>query len=152
VQQLSQSLTGQALVDYVDRHLVPGSVVHLFCSTTTPPKEKFLLLASIGPDEVLAFVINSNLTKFQEHTRVINIQQVSVTTDELDCLTHGSWVNCAEVFREFSLTDIRNALLSDPSRLKTAAPKDLCVRIVESVCDSETLENRHKTRIMSDLI
>ncbi len=151
MQQLSQSLTGQALVDYVDRHLAPGTIVLLFCSTTTPPKEKYLLLVSVQP-EVLAFIINSNLTNFQQRTRAINVQQIEVSPQEITCLTHNSWINCSEVLREFSLTDIRNALLSDPSRIKGVASSDLRTRIVESVCDSETLENRHQTRVMSDLL
>ena len=49
--------------DYVDRSLVPGMIVRLFCPFTSPPKHKFLLLLSMNPNPVF-FIINTQPNRF----------------------------------------------------------------------------------------
>jgi len=48
---------------YIEAHLKPGQILYLFCDFTTPPKEKYLVLACPGENPLL-FIINSEIHPF----------------------------------------------------------------------------------------
>ena len=60
---LGDSFPDKKKREYVDRSLVPGMIVRLFCPFTSPPKHKFLLLLSINPAP-LFFIINTQPNRF----------------------------------------------------------------------------------------
>ncbi len=53
---------------YIDRHLVAGQVLYLFCHFTEPPKEKYLVLVCAGTEPLL-FVVNSSVPPFVRRAR-----------------------------------------------------------------------------------
>src|SRR4030065_2199499 len=100
--------------DYVDRSLVPGMILRLFCPFTSPPKFKFILLLSMNPEPVF-FIINTKpnpfvLPKFPD-------QQIPVIQRDYTFLTHDSYIECSTPRSDFTAEDMRAKVLADVGRI-----------------------------------
>ncbi len=81
---------------YIHQHLVPGRVVLLHCDFTNPPKDKYLLLASLDPGP-LFLVINSKISEFMRKKPELSKCQVGIGHDDHPFLRHRSFIDCTEV-------------------------------------------------------
>ena len=147
---LGESFSEADKAEYVERSLRPGSVIKLFCDFTTPPKEKRLVILSIQ-SELMVFVINSNIPRFYENKTHLKSQQIKLENQKEIFLDHDSWLDCSEVFKEFSLEDVKEILLNDTSRILGKLSKDVISQIMDVVSESETLEQRYINTIISDI-
>lgn len=89
---------------YIDEHLQPGQILYLFCDFTTPPKEKYLVLACPGQNPLL-FMINSEIHPFITARPELSKCQIKLDASEYE-LDHDSYINCSKVIDEFSEEDI----------------------------------------------
>jgi len=135
---------------FVERNLRPSHVIKLFCRTTTPPKEKRLVIASINP-ELLIFIINSEIPRFYEKKPYLKNQQIPLTKQKENFLDHDSWLDCSEVFREFNIQKVKEILLADTSRVLGRLSDEVIAQLMDVVSESETLEQRHINQIISDI-
>ncbi len=135
---------------FIERNLRPSHVIKLFCHTTTPPKEKRLVIVSINP-ELLLFVINTEIPKFKEKRSYLKNQQILLEKNTENFLDHDSWLDCSEVFREFNIETVKEILLNDVSRVLGKLSNEVVAQIMDVVSESETLEQRHINRIVSDI-
>jgi hypothetical protein len=133
------------------RQFRPGLILRLFCSFTSPPKEKRLLVVSISP-EPLVFVINSEINEYKRRRSDLLKQQVCLRQSDYAFLDHNSYVDCSRVRDDFTLSEIEAIVANDPRRILGNIDSATAVEIVETVNDSVTLEPRHKNRVISDLI
>ena len=67
-----------------------GDVYRLYCQTTTPPKNKYLILAANRDYPVFLF-INSNISRFIERQNLSHTQLPILLADH-GFLRHDSWV------------------------------------------------------------
>ncbi len=148
---LGEHFSDEEKIKFVERNLSPGCVIKLFCHTTKRPKEKRLMIASVNPDFLL-FLINSEVPNFKEKSPHLKVQQISLkVNDNQEFLDHDSWLDCSEVFREFSVNEVKEILLNDTSRILGKLNDDTISKLMDSVSDSETLEQRHINAILSDI-
>ena len=52
---LGEHFSDEEKVKFVERNLLPGHVIKLFCHTTKRPKEKRLAIVSLNPELLLLF-------------------------------------------------------------------------------------------------
>lgn len=135
----------------LQRHLRAGSVFYLFCDFTTPPKEKFLLLACISPAP-LFLIINSEISEFYQCRPHLRDRQVQISAAEHDFLTHDSFVDCTQVFTQFSEERIQDQSLSDIGRIKGAISLTACAAVIKAVQASRTIELKYKQWILAELM
>lgn len=148
---LGEHFSDEEKVKFVERNLIPGHVIKLFCHTTRHPKEKRLVIVSLNP-ELLLFLINSELPKFKEKSPHLKVQQIPLKVkDNPEFLEHDSWLDCSEVFREFNTDEVREILLNDTSRILGKLNEEIVSLLMDSVSDSETLEQRHINAILSEI-
>ena len=128
---------------FIEKNLIPGCFVLLYCDFTDPPKDKFFLVASINP-LVLLFIVNSNIRPFIANRPKLLESQVLLKPQDYGFLDHDSYLACHEVINYFSLDDIIEELNKDLSRIKgslTVATRDEIVKILNKNM-SLTLEQR----------
>ncbi|MCD9185559.1 MAG: hypothetical protein LUM44_03945 [Pyrinomonadaceae bacterium] len=138
-------------INFVERNLLPGHVIKLFCHTTRDPKEKRLVIVSLNP-ELLLFFINSEVPNFKQKSTHLRTQQIFLKAkDNAEFLEHDSWLDCSEVCREFTVEEIKKILLNDISRILGKLNDETISQLMDSVCDSETLEQRHINSILNEI-
>ncbi len=135
---------------YVDRQLVPGQVVYLHCDFTTPPKDKYLVVACIKP-EVLLLVINSSIPPFVAKRQDLCKCQVQVNVSDHPFLRHDSYVNCAEVIRESEQPNMRRQLVKKVGRIKGKVSPIARRKILNAVRQARTLSRADKEAIRDAL-
>ncbi len=147
---LADAFPLEARLEFFRGRFRPGAVIKLFCEFATPPKEKRLLVVSILPEPLL-LVINSDINEYKQKRPYLRSQQVCIRAADYEFLDHDSYIDCSRVRDEFTQADIEQVITADTTRILGAINPDSIAEIMTVVDDSVTLEQRHKTRIISDL-
>lgn len=136
--------------EYVDRHLVLGCVVYLFCEFTSQPKDKYLVLVTLEEPPIL-FVINSNINKFIRERKYLLDCQITVEPKHLDFLDHDSYLDCGQPIVSFSIREIKTQLMDDITRLKGKLPDSKLIEIKKVVEKARTITPIQKRAILNSL-
>ena len=136
--------------EYVERHLNPGEVLYLFCPFTTPPKNKYLVLACATPRPLL-FMINTSIHRFIASRPALRRCQVALSATEYGFMEHDSFIDCAEVIDYFDRAAITGQILAHVARLRGELAPSTKGRIIQAVRDARTISARHKKLITGAL-
>ena len=79
--RLGDRFPERARREYVESHLDPGEVLYLFCPFTSPPKDKYLVLACAKPRPLL-FMVNSTIHPFIASRPALRRCQVALSATE----------------------------------------------------------------------
>ena len=130
--------------------LIPGRIVYLFSTFTTPEKEKYLVIGYWG-DTPLVLAINSRINAFkQDHPELLRCQ-VLIRADDYDFLDHDSYIDCAKVVNSFDAADILDQLQDDLTRLKGEITEETCRQILDAISVARTVSPFHKDLIKKAL-
>ncbi len=133
-----------------NRELTTGDVLYLHCPFTTPPKEKFLLVACCNP--LLVLVINSEINQFIEAREELLNCQVEIPVHDHDFLEWDSFVNCIEAHAAFNIDAIKEKVISEYPRTVRGRIADYCMRAVfTAVQASPTMKRGQKRQILEAL-
>ena len=134
---------------FVRRHQVPGKILYLFCHFTNPPKDKYLVLASVDP-RPLVLVTNSAIHPFIRRNPHLLQCQVRLKAAEYAFLSHDSFVDCSRVYW-FDSKEISAQLLVDANRVKGELSAASRAKITHAVQSASTLSPLHKRLIAKAL-
>ena len=134
---------------YIDEHLHPGQILYLFCDFTTPPKEKYLVLACPGQNPLL-FMINSEIHPFIAARPELCKCQIKLDASEYE-FDHDSYINCSKVIDEFSEEGIYRQLGRDVSRIKNVLTPKTKQDVIQVVSAARTIKKHVKTLIIQAL-
>jgi len=127
-----------------------GAVLHKFCDFTTPPKNKFLVVASMEP-RLLVLLINSEINKYyqiqgQDHFHV------PVPVAEHSFLNHDSFTNCVEAHTAFDCSDIRNDVVENYNEVFKGWLTDDCLeKVYHAVKGNNVIRRGHQKEIVSSI-
>jgi len=146
---LGDSFPDKKKRDYVDRSLVPGIIVRLFCPFTSPPKHKFLLLLSMNPNPVF-FIINTQPNRFL--IRNFPDLQILIKQNEYaDFLSRDSFIDCSTPRDDFTVEDIKRKVLADVGRIKGKLTESDRAAVVDAIKRNRTIEARLKRTLLQEL-
>lgn len=134
--------------EFVDRSLVPGTVLYLFCPFTKPPKSKYLLLVCVS-DSPEFFVINTTPNAFL--TARFPAQQVRLPAASYLFLAHDSFVDCSSARQDFENADLKAKLMADVSRVKGSLLPQEKAAVVKAIQGNRAMERNVKNRIVAAL-
>lgn len=134
---------------HIHSRLTPGRVLLLYCDFTTPPKDKFLVLAAVEP-ELLLFVVNSQVNEFIRRRDHLMQCQVEIGHEEHQFLNRHSFIDCT-MAHDIALRDIYEQLEADINRLKGEITQSVREQIVAAVKFAKTLSAKQRTGILSAL-
>ena len=136
--------------EFTERNLTPGRILYLWCEFTTPPKDKYLVLACRGAPPLL-FLISSRIHPFIASRPDLLNCQVELRASEYDFLSHDSFVDCSKVVYSFDEQAIKNQLLSDLRKIKGEINQTTKNEIVKAVRNSRTISLYRKQLIIDSL-
>lgn len=134
---------------YIRARLTPGRVLLLHCDFTTPPKDKFLVLAAVEP-EPLFLVINSRINEYVSKRDHLAQCQVEIGHEEHPFLSHHSFIDCTTA-RAGTWRDIYEQLEGNIGRLKDAISPRVREQVIAAVKFAKTIPTKQKTEILSAL-
>lgn len=127
----------------VDANFRAGAVLYMHCEFTTPPKNKYLVVACCEP-ELLVLVINSEIHPFIAKREELVDCQVDVPQADHTFLQHDSYINCIETQTAFNMTYVRDAITADYVNVYKGRIADYVIRnVIDAVDKSESMEARH---------
>jgi hypothetical protein len=133
----------------IKSNFICGNIYYLYCSFTTPNKDKYLLLVCTNPKPIF-FVINSSINQFILKKKNLYECQVCIDVRHHQFLDYDSYANCTEpILIEYS--EIENQLLSDMSKFKGKIIPEVQRKVICAVHKSRTINRRDKELIMTSL-
>lgn len=148
--QFGDALSSADKLKYVRQSLIPGRILHLHCTFTTPPKNKFLVLASVEPTSLM-FVINSQISHWLETRPDLRDRQVTIRQTDHLYLHRDSFLNCTEVIQQISREEIEAQLIRDISNIKDMVTSLEREAIRYAVADCRTLSKKDIDTILGAL-
>lgn len=136
---------------FVRDRLHAGTVVKLFCDFTTPPKFKWLLIASTGLARPQLFIINTDPTEFAKRNARLRDQQVPIKKATNPFLKHDCFIDCSTAYDNFDEEEIAEALFNDTTLILGEICSATSSAVIESVSESETLSKIHMNQISMEL-
>lgn len=138
-------------LEYQIRHAVPsietGVIVKVHLTTTTPHKEKRVIIVGESPDQSqLAIVyINSKVNKRIHKTRKARKQQKYFDSEDREYLDRPSYVDCTQLVM-IEKTQIKKAVTKKPSRvLGWLSNPDFDI-LKEKILASTTIKGKYKNK------
>lgn len=132
----------------ISNHLKAGAVLRLFCDFTTPPKYKFVMVASIIPLQV--FIINSEIHPYILNNPNLLADQIDIPQADHSFLSHDSILNCVQAHQSFDISHLRQELMANFSQIYKGKLQPYVLRNVIDVVDKSTnLSRITKTQIIT---
>ena len=149
--KLGDFLTDEQKKAYIDTNLIPGKVLYLFCKFTSPPKDKYIVLAySNSKSRPLCFFINSNIRDFLKKRIHLLDCQVKINRSDYSFLDHNSYIDCSNVIY-FDKTYVKTQLLTNLNRIKGDLDLKTRNEIISVVDNAKTVSPKHKLLIINAL-
>lgn len=148
---LSHIFPSELVNDSVRRYLKAGAVVRLFCKFTTPPKYKYLMIATLQPLRV--FIINSEIHPFILGSPELLADQVDIPSKDHLFLVHDSILNCVEAHRAFEIEDLKAELIANFSEVYQGELQPYVMNnVLDVVENSRNLSRIIKNQIIQAII
>ena len=141
------------MIQSIEDLVVPGRILRLFCSFTSPPKEKYVVIVATNPFH-LGFLINSNPTGLQKSKKHLLDELIRVSSgDGYDFLTNRepSVLDCTFA-ADLDLAETLAQIAQDASRVRGLISDSTRVKIISVVEKSMTLEGGIAKIIVKNLI
>ena len=140
------------MIQSLEELVVPGRILRLFCSFTSPPKEKFVVVVATNP-LCLGFLINSNPTALQKSKKHLSDELISVSAkDGYAFLTNPqpSVLDCTFA-ADLDFDETVAQLTQDSSRVLGLITDATRKQIIDVVGESMTLEGGISKIIVKNL-
>lgn len=134
---------------YIRGSLVPGRILHLHCSFTNPPKQKFVVVVSMNPEPLL-FLINSEISQWLEKRQDLRDCQVVIHHADHTYLRYDSYLDCTQA-KPQQVEEIERQLMENLDGVKdfiTSGEREATLYAVQAC---RTLSAREKRRITEGL-
>lgn len=133
--------------EYVERHLLPGCILRLFCHFTEPPKEKYLVLVCTTRSW-LALTINTRVPSLAQ--RDVRRSHLPLHASEYDFLRYDSFLDCSKV-HPIEKDAIMCQVLGDTGRIVGTISATTRAQVVTAVRQARTIVRRDKQAILRSL-
>jgi hypothetical protein len=151
---MGNSLSNNSIKALIRAKLKPGSIIHIFCGFITPPKNKFCVIVHIDfeEDNLLFFLVNSNVTPFIQKNVTMNRCQLPMKQEDYTFFTKSvSYLNCAEVHDELDVEFVIDHLINYPKDYKGTLQEKEIEEIIQIVNGSDTINDYDKNLIFNSL-
>jgi hypothetical protein len=147
---LGDSFPPELKKELIEKDLIPGRFIYLFCPFTTPPKNKYFLVASINP-LVLLFIVNTSVNPFIQNNPKLLEAQLLLKQSDYSFLNHDSYLDCHQIIDRFTLEEIKGILFDDLSRIKGFLGLVTRDEIVKILNKNMTLTLEQRVNIINSL-
>ncbi len=117
---MGTSLPEKSQKQLIKLKIKPGSIVHLFCKVTNPPKNKFIVIVHVDFEEdlLLCFFINSSIHPFIQSKPELYRSQLMLKQADYIFLKRDSFIDCSRVEDQIEIDDLIDHIYHNPDDLK----------------------------------
>lgn len=147
-------LSGKSKKNLQAALVVPGAIVHIFCSFIQNPHPKFVVIAHVDTEDdlVLGFFINSNIHPLVQANPDKLVCQVPLTSNPNHTfLDRDSFINCSEVQDGFSYSEIVDHLVDNPKDYKGRLLEKEIMEVCQVVQATRLIGDYDKDLVMESL-
>ena len=139
--------------ELIKLRLKPGCLIHLFCKTTLPPKNKFIVVVHIDYQEdlLLCFYMNSRINGFIKSKPELERCQITLQKSRYKFLDNDSYLDCSEVEDDIEIDDVLNHLLENQDDFKCSLVEEDILEIIQAVNISKNITDFDKKLIINSL-
>ena len=132
------------------QNLKVGSVIYMHCAFTTPPKNKYMVVASLEP-QLLVLLINTEINEYYKKQN-LDIFHVEIDQENHNFLDHNSYANCIEAHTAFSLTDLKSQILTNYAQIHSGWLTDECLeQVYHAVKNNNLMRIREQKEIITSI-
>ncbi|HCS40560.1 MAG TPA: hypothetical protein DIW44_13375 [Anaerolineaceae bacterium] len=134
--------------------LKPGSIIHIFCDFTKPPKDKFCVIVHTDYEEglLLFFLVNSEIAKFIQNEKRLLICQLPLTRKNYPFFRkETSYLNCAEIRDDLDVEKVITHLINVPQDYKGILLDKDIIEVIQMVNSADTIGRYEKDLIINSL-
>jgi len=124
--------TELSLDEYVDKSIVPSTVIRLASSCAPGLSEKLLMVATY-PAPLHLYRIYLDLPTLSGKDPRRRAKQIAIGPQDLSYLDRRAWVDCTKPDEEFTYEQVRSTLISEPQRIVGNLRKETMKRINEAI-------------------
>lgn len=135
---------------YIRESILPWQVLRLFCQFTTPPKNKHMLLACLYPRPLL-LMVNSQIHPYIKNRPYLKSCQAPLQVEQHLFLAHDSYVDCREIYTNFSLNDIVAQIRANRQRIRGFISEEAQEQVIAAIKVCPVLEKQYKKLILDEL-
>ena len=135
--------------EHIKNNFIPGNVYYLYCTFTTPNKNKYLLLVCINPHPIF-FTINSEINEFKLKSPDLKQCQVGIDAGQHNFLDYDSFIDCTRSI-QIDFSEVENQLLPDMTRFKGKIVLEIHKQVIAAVKKSKTISRQDKELIIISL-
>lgn len=139
-------------LELFQKSFIAGRIFYLFCNFTTPPREKFLLLAC-PTGKPLFLIINSEISSFIYKRKHLLECQVALYKEDHECFTKDhSYVDCSSVVDSFTVQNVIDQCVNrNMKRIKEMITDMERENIIIAIEQSESIAGVDKKRMLDSL-
>ena len=145
--KLGEKFPPEDRLAFVRQSLVPGTILHLSCSFTNPPKDKFVILVVVNPEPVV-FMVNSEISRWLQDRPALRDCQVTLHQHDHAFLNYNSYIDCTNAVRQFTTQDLERQLVQDLGKIKGKITQQEREAVLYSVQNCRTIESNLKGLII----
>ena len=134
----------------MDRQLIPGSIIYIYCPFTNPPKEKYIVVADLS-DPPLLIVVNSSVHRFIAERPRLLASQVLLPQADYPFFRHDSHLDCSTIIDTMNFDEITAQLIADTSRIVGQLTSNSVAQARSSIQQAPTVSQVHAGRILAAL-
>ena len=103
--------------DFGTRQIEPGSVFRIHVDTTTPPKNKRLVVLAISGDNICVgyLFINSQINPNCFPSAELRALHLPLQANERDYLDHDSYLDCSDI-KNITLNELKDIISQNPQQ------------------------------------
>jgi len=140
--------TELSLDEYVDKSIVPSTVIRLASSCAPGLSEKLLMVATY-PAPLHLYRIYLDLPTLSGKDPRRRAKQIAIGPQDLSYLDRRAWVDCTKPDEEFAYEQVRSTLISEPQRIVGNLRKETMKRINEAIFQSRGITKSRSFRSRS---
>lgn len=133
--------------DFVNRTILPGSVLRIHVTNTNPPKiKRFVVLSTCDHKVCVGYLfINSEINPNCFPNQKLRDLHLPLSIDECDFLDHDSFLDCSDI-KEIEVEKLTEIISRDPSRHIGHLPSSYLQRAIETVKSAPTITKKTKRK------
>ncbi|HMX25833.1 MAG TPA: hypothetical protein PLD20_24520 [Blastocatellia bacterium] len=128
--------------------LVCGQVYYLDQSFLFREKNKYFLLVA-NTEPLSLFIINSKKPSLAVSNPHVDECQVLIEyVNHTSVVEHDCYIDCFQTCQKFSLEEIKEQVVNDPSRIKGTVSNDVLTLVYKAVMKAKKMSVNHKKPIL----
>ena len=144
--RLGDSFPPQWREEHATHELCAGMVVKIDCDFTTPPKEKYAVIAAWG-DRPLLLLINHPIPQFITRRPHLIPLQVTLAAADYTFLSHDSFADCSQLHVLDDASAVRRQVVGNLGRVCGMLTPASCRSVLDAIDRALTVSPAHKAAV-----